>query len=45
VGARCGSNNRFRIFYTADRERLEVIILAIGEKQGNRLMLGDEEAL
>ena len=29
---RCGPNNRFRIFYLADRERREVIILAIGEK-------------
>jgi len=42
---RCGPNNRFRIFYTADRERREVIILAIGDKQGNRLMLGGEEVV
>jgi mRNA-degrading endonuclease RelE of RelBE toxin-antitoxin system len=42
---RCGPNNRFRIFYTSDRERREVVILAIGEKQGNRLMLGGEEVV
>ena len=39
----CGPNNRLRIFYTIDRERREVFILAIGEKQGSRLMLGGEE--
>ena len=42
---RCGPNNCFRIFYTADRERREVVILAIGEKQGNRLLLGGEEVI
>jgi mRNA-degrading endonuclease RelE of RelBE toxin-antitoxin system len=40
---RCGPNNRFRIFYTADRERREVVILALGEKQGSRLLLGGKE--
>ena len=42
---RCGPNNRFRIFYKAVRERREVVILAIGEKQGSRLMLGGEEVV
>ena len=42
---RCGPNNRFRIFHTADREHREVFILAIGEKQGSRLMLGGEEVV
>jgi mRNA-degrading endonuclease RelE of RelBE toxin-antitoxin system len=42
---RCGPNNRFRIFYTADQERREVVILAIGEKQGSCLMLGSEEVV
>jgi hypothetical protein len=40
---RCGPNNCFRIFYTADRERGEVIILAIGKKQGSRLLIGGVE--
>jgi mRNA-degrading endonuclease RelE of RelBE toxin-antitoxin system len=42
---RCGPNYRFRILYQADRVRLEVLILAIGEKRGSRLILGDEEAI
>ena len=40
---RCGPNNRFRIFYKAVRERREVVILAIGEKQDSRLLVGGEE--
>jgi hypothetical protein len=42
---RCGPNNRFRIFCSADRKRKQVIILAIAEKQGNHLMLGGEEVV
>lgn len=38
-----GPANRFRIFYAVDRERLEVAVLAIGEKRGNRLYIEGEE--
>jgi len=34
-------NNRFRVFYEIDREK--VYILAIGVKEGNRLVIGGEE--
>jgi hypothetical protein len=40
---RCGPHNRFRVFYTVDREAGEVAILAIGEKRGERLIIGREE--
>lgn len=40
---RFGHQNRFRVFYRVDREKREVIILAIGEKKGNRLLIGGEE--
>jgi len=40
---RFGPNNRFRVFYQVDLEKREVFILAIGEKQGNRLLIGGEE--
>ena len=40
---RCGPQNRFRVFYEVDHERHMVSILAIGEKQGNRLFIGGEE--
>jgi mRNA-degrading endonuclease RelE of RelBE toxin-antitoxin system len=40
---RFGPNNRFRVFYRVDPERQEVIILAVGEKINNRLIIGDEE--
>jgi len=40
---RFGPNNRFRVFYKADREAREVYVLAIGEKEGNRLKIGGEE--
>jgi len=32
-----------RVFYAVSHERREVQILAIGAKQGNRLMVGGEE--
>ena len=35
---------RFRVFYEVDRENRRVYILAIGEKRGNRLWVGREEA-
>jgi len=40
---RFGRNNRFRVFYRAEREKREVEVLAIGEKRGNRLVIGGEE--
>lgn len=43
--ARCGPDNRFRVFYGIDRERREVHVLAIGVKEGSRLFVGGEEVL
>ena len=40
---RFGPENRFRVFYAVSHERREVQILAIGAKQGNRLIVGGEE--
>lgn len=40
---RVGPDNRFRVFYAVSHERREVQILAIGAKQGNRLMVAGEE--
>jgi mRNA-degrading endonuclease RelE of RelBE toxin-antitoxin system len=40
---RFGPNNRFRVFYAVNRESSEVYILAIGEKRGNRLLVGGQE--
>ncbi len=40
---RFGPDNRFRVLYTVDEKNLEVVILAIGVKQGNRLIIGGEE--
>jgi len=40
---RFGPNNRFRAFYRIDYGEQEVVILAIGEKTGNRLVIGGEE--
>lgn len=40
---RFGPNNRFRVFYRVDPENREVFVLAVGEKQGNRLVIGGEE--
>ena len=42
---RLGPNNRFRVFYRVDRDRGEVILLAIGEKIGTQLFIGGEEVL
>jgi hypothetical protein len=38
---RFGPRNRFRAFYAVEDE--EVILLALGEKKGNRLFIEDEE--
>jgi mRNA-degrading endonuclease RelE of RelBE toxin-antitoxin system len=40
---RFGPDNRFRAFYRIDYENEQVILLAIGEKIGNRLFIGGEE--
>jgi len=40
---RFGPDNRFRVFYQIDVEKHEVHVLAIGIKEGNRLVIGGEE--
>ncbi|RMF29110.1 MAG: addiction module toxin RelE [Chloroflexi bacterium] len=40
---RFGPNNRFRVFYRADPKGRRVLVLAVGEKRGNRLKIGGEE--
>ena len=40
---RCGPQNRFRIFYEVDPSESAIWILAIGVKEGNRLLVGGEE--
>jgi mRNA-degrading endonuclease RelE of RelBE toxin-antitoxin system len=40
---RFGPDNRFRVLYDIDEERHVVQILAVGEKEGNRLIVGGEE--
>lgn len=40
---RFGPDNRFRVLYDVDEERHAVQIVAIGEKEGNRLIVGGEE--
>lgn len=39
---RCGPNNRFRVLYRIT-DTLEVYVLAVGLKDGNRLLIGGEE--
>lgn len=40
---RFGPENRFRVLYDIDEDLREVQILAIGEKQGNKLIVGGEQ--
>src|SRR5436309_2427176 len=40
---RFGPDNRFRVLYDIDEEQRAVQIVAIGEKDGNRLLVGGEE--
>src|SRR5262245_41821904 len=40
---RCGPDNRFRVFYEVDVDAHEVHVLAIGVKERNRLLIGEEE--
>jgi hypothetical protein len=40
---RFGPNNRFRVFYHIDKVKHEIVIVAIGVKERNRLFIGGEE--
>ncbi len=40
---RCGPENRFRVFYDVDSASQEVHVLAVGVKDGTRLLTGGEE--
>src|SRR5437762_4004536 len=40
---RFGPDNRFRVLYDIDEENHAVQIVAIGEKAGNRLIVGGDE--
>jgi hypothetical protein len=40
---RFGPQNRFRVYYDVELEQQIVSILAIGRKQGNRVVIGGEE--
>jgi hypothetical protein len=40
---RFGPDNRFWVFYRVDNDIEQVVILAIGEKIGSRLLIGGEE--
>ena len=40
---RFGPDNKFRVFYEINIESHEVYILAIGMKEGNRLLIGGKE--
>jgi mRNA-degrading endonuclease RelE of RelBE toxin-antitoxin system len=40
---RFGPDNRFRVLYDIDEEQRAVQIVVIGEKEGNRLVVGGEE--
>jgi mRNA-degrading endonuclease RelE of RelBE toxin-antitoxin system len=40
---RFGPDNRFRVLFDIDEENRAVQIIAVGEKEGNRLIVGGEE--
>jgi hypothetical protein len=40
---RLGPNNRLRVLYRTDEENNQVVVLAIGVKEGHRLLIGGEE--
>ncbi len=40
---RCGTNNRYRVFYDVDIESRVVVVLAVGRKIRNALWIGGEE--
>jgi hypothetical protein len=43
VEIRFGPDNRFRVLYEVHEDERAVHVLAIGEKEGNRLLIGGEE--
>lgn len=40
---RCGPNNRFRVLYRIADTGQAIYVLAVGVKDGNRLLIGGEE--
>lgn len=40
---RCGPGNQFRVIYQLDNENKVVLIIAIGVKRGNRLLVEGKE--
>jgi mRNA-degrading endonuclease RelE of RelBE toxin-antitoxin system len=40
---RCGADNRYRVFYDVDVDAQIVVVLAIGRKIRNKLLIGNEE--
>jgi mRNA-degrading endonuclease RelE of RelBE toxin-antitoxin system len=40
---RCGPKNSFRVFYSVDTEGHAVTVVAIGVKEGSRLLIADKE--
>jgi putative component of toxin-antitoxin plasmid stabilization module len=40
---RCGFNNGYRVFYAVRPEEVEVFIVAIAKKIGNKLFIGGKE--
>ena len=40
---RLGPSNQFRVFYQVNGESREVNVLAVGIKEGNRLLIANEE--
>lgn len=40
---RCGPRNRFRVFYEIASAEQAVRVLAVGVKEGSRLLIGGEE--
>lgn len=40
---RCGTDNRYRVFYDVDVDARIVVVLAIGRKVRNHLSIGSEE--
>lgn len=40
---RCGLQNRFRVFYEIDEAEQSVVVLAVGEKDRERLLFAGEE--
>ena len=42
---RFGPQNRFRVYYDIDHDQMQVLVLAIGSKRGNQVVIGGEEIL